>query len=144
MDIPRPENNRKRRLRQVAIGIGAIVLVVLATVGLARLEPAAPSVARASVWVDTVREGEMLRQVRGPGTLVPREIRWIAAQTDGRVERIVIHPGAVVEPDSVILEMSNPDLVQQAEEARYALEAAYPDPSEVDMHVYTDIPHALA
>jgi len=124
MDIPRPENNRKRRLRQVAIGIGAIVLVVLATVGLARLEPAAPSVARASVWVDTVREGEMLRQVRGPGTLVPREIRWIAAQTDGRVERIVIHPGAVVEPDSVILEMSNPDLVQQAEEARYALEAA--------------------
>lgn len=135
MDIPRPENKRKRRIRQVAVGIGAVALVVIATVGLGRLEPAAPSVARASVWVDTVREGEMLRQVRGPGTLVPREIRWIAAQTDGRVERIVVRPGAVVEPETVIVEMSNPDLVQQTEEARYALEAAEAEFTETELNL---------
>jgi HlyD family secretion protein len=124
MDIPRPENKRRKRRRQLLIGIGVLAVTALATAGLARLEPAAPSVARASVWVDTVREGEMLRQIRGPGTLVPREIRWIAAQADGRVERILVRPGAIVEPDTIIVEMSNPDLLQQAEEAGYALEAA--------------------
>ncbi len=132
MDIPRPENKRKKRIRQLTFGGGALVLIVLATVGLASLEPAAPSVPRASVWVDSVREGEMVRQVRGPGTLVPREIRWIAAQTDGRVERIVMRPGAIVEPDSVIIEMSNPDLIQQTEEARYALDAAEAEFTETE------------
>jgi HlyD family secretion protein len=135
MDIPRPENKRRKRIRQLIAGVGALALIALATVGLARLEPAAPSVARASVWVDTVREGEMLRQVRGPGTLVPREIRWIAAQTDGRVERIVVRPGAVVDPDTVLLELSNPDLMQQTEEARYALEAAKADFTETELNL---------
>jgi HlyD family secretion protein len=135
MDIPRPENKRRKRIRQLAVGAGVLAVVALATVGLARLEPAAPSVARASVWVDTVREGEMLRQVRGPGTLVPREIRWIAAQTDGRVERIIVRPGAVVEPDTVLLELSNPDLLQQTEEARYALEAAKADFTETELNL---------
>jgi HlyD family secretion protein len=135
MDIPRPENKRRKRIRQLAVGVGVLAVVALATVGLARLEPAAPSVARASVWVDTVREGEMLRQVRGPGTLVPREIRWIAAQTDGRVERIIVRPGAVVEPDTVLLELSNPDLLQQTEEARYALEAAKADFTETELNL---------
>jgi HlyD family secretion protein len=135
MDIPRPENKRRKRIRQLAVGAGVLAVVALATVGLARLEPAAPSVARASVWVDTVREGEMLRQVRGPGTLVPREIRWIAAQTDGRVERIVVRPGAVVEPDTILLELSNPDLLQQTEEARYALEAAKADFTETELNL---------
>jgi HlyD family secretion protein len=74
--------------------------------------------------VDTVRQGEMLREVRGPGTLVPKEIRWIATQTDGRVERILVRPGAVVEADTVLMEMSNADLVQQTEESRLQLEAA--------------------
>jgi HlyD family secretion protein len=133
MDIPRPENKRRKHLRRLALGGGALALVVLVTAGLARLEPAAPTVPRASVWVDTVRAGEMLRQVRGTGTLVPREIRWIAAQTDGRVERIVARPGAVVEPDTVILELSNPDLVQQTEEARYALEAAEAEFTETEL-----------
>ena len=90
------------------------------TVGLARLEPAAPSVPRASVWIDTVQEGEMLRQVRGPGTLVPRNIRWIGAQTDGRVEVVVVRPGAIVEADTVLVEMSNPELMEKTDEARYA------------------------
>jgi HlyD family secretion protein len=124
MDIPRPENKRRKRRRQLIVGGGVLAVLVLAAFGLAGLEPAAPTVARASVWVDTVREGEMLRQVRGPGTLVPREIRWIAAQSDARVERILVRPGAIVEPDTVIVELSNPDLVQQTEEASLALEAA--------------------
>ena len=133
MDIPRPENKRKKQIRQAVIGGGVLLLLVVATVGLARLEPAAPTVPRASVWVDDVKQGEMLRQVRGPGTLVPREIRWIAAQTDGRVERIVVRPGAIVEPETVIIEMSNADLLQQTEEARYALEAAEADFIEAEL-----------
>jgi HlyD family secretion protein len=124
MDIPRPENKRKKRLRQAGIGGGIAVVVIGLTVVLAGLEPAAPTVSRSAVWVDTVRQGEMLREVRGPGTLVPKEIRWIATQTDGRVERILVRPGAVVEADTVLMEMSNADLVQQTEESRLQLEAA--------------------
>lgn len=135
MDIPRPEL-RTRRQRRLAIfsGVGALAVVATSLV-LARLEPAAPSVPRASVWIDTVREGEMLRQVRGPGNLVPREIRWIPAQTSGRVERILVRPGAVVEPDTVIVEMSNPDLLQQTEEARFALEAAKADLVDTELRL---------
>lgn len=135
MDIPRPENKRRRQIRRFAI-IGSICIgLALLTFGLSRLEPAAPTVPRASVWVDTVREGEMLRQVRGPGTLAPREIRWVAAQTDGRVERILVRPGAVVEPESLLVELSNPDLLQQTEEARYALEAAEAEFIETELRL---------
>lgn len=133
MDIPRPERQRRKRIRQAVIGVAALALIAAVTLGVAHLEPAAPSVARASVWVDEVSEGEMLRQVRGTGTLVPREIRWIAAQTDGRVERVIVRAGAVVEPDTVLVEMSNPDLAQQTEEARYALEAARADLTEMEL-----------
>jgi HlyD family secretion protein len=132
MDIPRPERKRRKRIRQGAIAGGVALLVVAVTVGLARLEPAAPSVPIASVWIDKVQEGEMLRQVRGPGTLVPRGIRWIAAQTDGRVERVVVRPGAVVEPDTVLVELSNPDLKEKTDEARYALEAAEAELAEME------------
>ena len=82
---------------------------LLVTVGLSRLKPAAPSVERATVLIDTVKRGPMLRQVRGLGTLVPEEIRWIPAQTQGRVERIVTLPGTPVEPDTIVLELSNPE-----------------------------------
>jgi HlyD family secretion protein len=135
MDIPRPERKRAKRLRQmVIVGSGAAV-ALLGTVALMRLEPAAPGVARASVWVDSVREGEMLREVRGPGSLEPREIRWIAAQTDGRVERVIVRAGAVVDADTVLVEMSNPDLMQQTEEARYALEAAQAELEELKLQL---------
>jgi HlyD family secretion protein len=127
MDIPRPEFSRKRRLKTITWSVVIGALVIVATVFLSRLEPAAPSVPKESVWIDTVREGEMLRQVRGPGNLVPREIRWISAQTAGRVERILVRPGAAVEPDTVIVELSNTDLQQQTEEARFALAAAEAD-----------------
>jgi HlyD family secretion protein len=127
MDIPRPEFSRKRRLKTAAWTVAIGVVVVAATFFVSRLEPAAPSVPKESVWIDTVREGEMLRQVRGPGNLVPREIRWISAQTAGRVERILVRPGAAVDPHTVIVELSNTDLQQQTEEARFALAAVEAD-----------------
>jgi len=133
MDIPRPELKRQKRKRQIMLGAAAVAALAVVTVVLARLEPAAPSVARASVWVDTVREGEMVVQVRGPGTLVPREIRWLAALSAGRVERLVVLPGTAVEADTVLVELSNPDLMRQAEEARYGLEAAKADLTELEL-----------
>jgi HlyD family secretion protein len=135
MDIPRPEAKRKKRIRQAAFGGGAAVILVLVTIFVAQLEPAAPTVDSDTVWTDKVREGEMLRQTRGPGTLVPREIRWIAAQTDGRVDRVVVRPGAAVEPDTVLVEMSNPDLMQQTEEARFALEAARAEFTDTELRL---------
>jgi HlyD family secretion protein len=135
MDIPRPEAKRKKRIRQATYGGIAGVVVVIITIFLAQLEPAAPTVDRNTIWPDKVREGEMLRQTRGPGTLVPREIRWIAAQTDGRVDRVVVRPGAVVEPDTVLVEMSNPDLMQQTEEARFALEAAKAEFTDTELRL---------
>jgi HlyD family secretion protein len=133
MDIPRPENKRRKRTRQLALGGGALLLVLIVSVVVARLEPAAPSVARASVWIDNVREGEMLRQVRGPGTLVPREIRWIAAQSPGRVEHVIVRPGAVVEANTVLIEMTNPDLLRENDEAKFALDAALADFAEMKL-----------
>ncbi len=130
MDIPRPGNLRKKRLRQGGIAAAGALVLAASTVGLSRLEPAAPSVERASVWIDTVKQGQMLREVRGPGTLEPHEIRWIPAQTDARVERILVRPGAVVKPDTVIVEMSNGDLLQKSEAAKFALEAAKADLAE--------------
>ena len=133
MDIPRPEAKRKKRIKQLTVAAGVAVLLIAVTVGLARLEPAAPSVDADSVYTALVREGEMLRQVRAPGVLVPREIRWIGAQTDGRVERVLVRPGAVVEPQTVLIEMSNPDLMQLAEEARFELEAAKAGLTETEL-----------
>lgn len=124
MDIPRPERKRQKRIRQMAMAAAGIVVLVAVTVGLTQLEPAAPTVARASLWIEAVKQGELLREVRGSGTLVPRAIRWIGSQSDGRVERVLVRPGAVVEPDTILVEMTNPDLMQQAEDARYAYEAA--------------------
>ena len=114
-------NKRKRR---IWIGAGAVVLVALVTFGLSRLEPAAPSIEKGTVWMDTVKRGPMLRQVRGSGTLVPEEIRWIPAVTEGRVERRVVLPGTAVKPDTVLLELSNPELVLAAADAASELKAA--------------------
>ena len=99
-------------------------MVILVSVALARMEPAPPSVDRATVLIDTVKRGPFVRQVRGLGTLVPEDTRWLPATTDGRVERIRLRPGAVVRPDSVILELSNPQVEQEALNARLALQAA--------------------
>jgi HlyD family secretion protein len=117
VDIARPdllEKKKKRQLTWIGVGVGAVILL---TLGVSRLKPAAPTVERATVVIDTVKRGEMVREVRGLGTLVPEDIRWIALQTDARVERRVLLPGTIVKPDSVILELSNPELENQAQAA---------------------------
>ena len=124
VDIARPDIARAKQVRRIVYGVGAGVVVILITVGVSRLEPAAPAVDRDTVYTDTVQRGEMLRQVRGTGALVPEEIRWISAVTTSTVERIVLRPGVTVEPDTVIVELSNPQLEQSALEARLQLEAA--------------------
>ena len=124
MDIARPDIARKKRLRQSLYAVFAAVVVALVTVGVSRLQPAAPRVDRDTIYLDTVQRGPLVRQVRGIGTLVPERIRWIPATTDGNVERIVIRPGATISPDTVVVELSNPELEQMALEARLNLDAA--------------------
>ena len=127
MDIRRDDLKLKKRRRQLLLGAVAVAALLAVGVGVASLEPAAPGVDRSSLWLDTVRRGEMLREVRGPGTLVPREIRWIASTTAARVERIVARPGARVEPDTVILELGNPEVLELQLAAEAALTAAEAD-----------------
>jgi HlyD family secretion protein len=115
---------KKKKIRRALYGAGFLVVIILITVGVSKLKPAAPSVDRASVWIDTVKRGPMLRQVRGSGTLVPEEIRWIPSTTQGRVERILLRPGATVHPDTVILELTNPELQQSVKEAELAHQSA--------------------
>lgn len=125
VDIARPESvKRKKKIKRAIYAAVTLLAIVLITVGVSRLKPAAPSVERATVWIDTVKRSDMLRQVRGSGTLVPENIRWIPATTQGRVERIVLRPGAKVEPGTVILEMSNPDLQQSVMDAQLAYQSA--------------------
>src|SRR5271170_1986800 len=124
MDIARPEWAREKKRRRILYGSVAAAVVLLVTLGLSRLKPAAPAVERAAVWIDTVKRGPMVREVRGLGTLVPEDIRWIPAITDGRVEKIDVHPGTRVTPDTVILELSNPELELQALDAESQYRAA--------------------
>ncbi len=125
VDIQRPPSvARNKKIRRIVFAAVAIVAIGLITVALSRLKPAAPTVERATVWVDTVKRGDITRQVRGLGTLVPEEIRWIPAVTDGRVERILIYPGTPVTPDSILLELSNPAQTQALLEAEQQLKGA--------------------
>src|SRR3982751_4931132 len=107
MDIPRKSAAKKRLIKRIVVSI-LVLGVVGVLYGLSlRLKPAAPPVEMSTVWPDTVKRGPMLREVRGLGTLVPEDIHWIPAQTAARVDKIVIRPGHMVQPDTVILEMSN-------------------------------------
>jgi len=117
MDVPRVGVAAKKRKRRIIIIAACALGLILATIAISRLKPAVPSVDRSTVWIDTVKRGPMVRQVRGLGTLVPEDIRWIPANTEGRVEKINIWPGTRVEPDSVILELSSPELEQAAHDA---------------------------
>lgn len=121
MDIPRTPVKSKRRLLQIGIGGGVILLI---TILLGSLKPAAPSVERGTVLIDSVRRGEMVREVRGPGTLVPEHIRFITALAGARVERVLAQPGQKVTPQTVLLELSNPDVQIQALQAQQQLTAA--------------------
>ncbi|MBZ4398421.1 HlyD family efflux transporter periplasmic adaptor subunit [Myxococcus sp. MISCRS1] len=121
MDIPKA---KKPRRKPWVFAIGGALALILVTVGLGRLRPAAPSVDRASVWLDTVKRGPMVRQVKGAGTLVPEYIRWLTADTAGRVERIHVRPGAEVKADTLLMELSNPDVQLQMLEAERQLASA--------------------
>lgn len=124
MDIARPDLIRQRRRRRLFWGVAGVAVVALVSVLLARLEPAVPSVERSSLWTNSVQRGDFFRQVRGNGTLVPEQIQFVQAETAGTVERIFIQPGAEVSADSVILELSNSELKQQAFDAEWAVKAA--------------------
>jgi HlyD family secretion protein len=124
MDVARPDLAKKKRKRRLVI-IGASALGVIAIfIAISRLKPAALSVDRAQIWTGEVKRGPMLRQVRGLGTLVPEDIRWIAASKEGRVEKIIVRPGAHVKPDTLILELSSPELEQAARDAESQLKGA--------------------
>lgn len=127
MDIANPARGRAKRRRRLVLSGAAVGVVALVTVALSQLEPAAPSVDQRSLFIDTVRRGEMVRQVRGPGTLVPVEIRWIAAPVVGRVDRIPALPGERVTAETVLLELSNPEVEQSALEAEAGLAGAEAD-----------------
>jgi HlyD family secretion protein len=124
MDIARPDLTRAKKKRRLIYAASSALALLIITVVVARLKPAAQSVDKNLVWVDTVKRGSMVRQVRGIGTLIPEEIRWIAARTQGRVERIVLRPGALVTPDSVILVLANPTVQQAALDAESELKSA--------------------
>jgi multidrug efflux pump subunit AcrA (membrane-fusion protein) len=124
VDIARPEVKRQKQIRRyIYLGSGLLIIVVI-TGALSRLKPAAPSVDRAVIWTDTVKRGPMLREVRGLGTLVPETIRLIPANTDGRVEQRYLLPGTAVKANTVILDLSNPELQQAALDAEYQLKGA--------------------
>jgi HlyD family secretion protein len=139
MDIARPDQSKAKRKKRIIYGVVAAVALAGITMLLARLKPAAPTVERNLVWIGDVKRGQMLRQVRGLGTLVPEEIRWIAARTQGRVDQIILRPGAVVTPDSVILILANPDVEQAAANADSQLKAGEADLANLKVQLQSGV-----
>jgi HlyD family secretion protein len=126
MDIARPEFKQQKRRRQIIWSAAGIVALAGATIGVTRLKPAAPEVERSTVWTDTVKRGPMLRQVRGLGSLIPSQefTRQIPAETEATIVRILKLPGSQVKPDTILLEMSNPQVEEEAVDAKLQLKAA--------------------
>jgi HlyD family secretion protein len=139
MDIQRPSNARAKRIRRIIYAAIALVSITGVTYGVTRLRPAAPAVDKATIWTDEVRRGPMIRDVRGVGTLVPVDIRWIPAQTDSRVDRIVLRPGAIVKPGSIILELSDPILQRETLDAEYQLKAAQADLESLKVQINSEL-----
>jgi len=129
MDISRPDIKKKKRRQQILWAAIGIVVVAAIAFFVTRLKPAAPTVDRATVWTDSVKRGPMIRQVRGPGTLVPREesIQLIPAQTDATVVKIRVLPGTKVTPDTILLDLADPQLQQKLLDAQLALKGARSD-----------------
>jgi len=128
MDIKRPAKSKfKKRIRTVVLIVVGLVAVGGITFGLSKLKPAAPTLDRSTAVIDTVKRGEMVREVRGIGTLVPQLVRWVPAPADGRVEKIPVQAGVVVGYDTVIAELSNPQMEQEAMDAEFQVKAAQAD-----------------
>ena len=127
MDVPRTGQARRQRLKRVALAAAGVIAVVSVTIVMSGLKKPAPAAERTGLFIDRVRRGPMLRQVRGPGTLVPEEIRWIPSQTEGRVERILARPGTAVRSDTVLIVLSNPQLALESLDASWKLRAAEAD-----------------
>jgi HlyD family secretion protein len=124
MDVARHGHTRRHGLRRLGYIVGAVAIAGVASAALVGLRPAAPRVEASTIWHDTVKRGAMVRQVRGLGVLVPERLRYVAAPSAGRVERVLVQPGTAVDADTVILELSNPQLDQELEEAVLRLRAA--------------------
>ena len=141
MDIARPEFKQQKRRKQILIGAVALVVLVLVTVGVARLKPAAPSVERSTVWTDSVKQGNMLRQVRGLGSLIPSQefTRQIPAETDATVIRIRVLPGTEVKSETVLMEMTNPATEQAALDAELQLKAAEAEYDSLRVKLESDL-----
>ncbi len=141
MDIQRPASvAQSKKRRQILFGVVGVLIIGLVSVVLARLKPAAPAVERATVWVDTVKRGAMLRQVRGLGTLVPVDEarRWVPASTQGRVEKIILRPGVQVTPDTVVLELSDPQAQQALSDAEQQLRGTEADYASLKAQLDTE------
>lgn len=141
MDIARPEFKQQKRRRQIVIvGVSVVVLIAI-TIGVSRLKPAAPEVDRGTVWTDTVKQGPMLRQVRGLGTLTPtpEDVRLIPAETEATVIRILKLPGSQVTADTVLLDMTNPQLEQEAVDAQLQLKAAEAEYQNLRVKLQSDL-----
>ncbi|HYP54293.1 MAG TPA: biotin/lipoyl-binding protein, partial [Pyrinomonadaceae bacterium] len=128
MDIPRtPKPSYRRHLRLTIYVASAVAVAMAITIALARLKPASPAANRNAVWIDTVKRGPMLRQVRGSGSLIPESVRVIAASSEGRIERVHVQPGVEVTAGTVLAELSNPELEQAAQDADFQVRAAEAD-----------------
>jgi HlyD family secretion protein len=138
VDIARPDSSKRKRNRRLIYAASGLVVVLVLGVGISRLEPAAPGVDRSTLWIDKVQRGPLLRQVRGTGTLIPEDSRWIPAATSGRVEQIIVRPGSEVEADTIILELSNPTLEQELQDAKLRVESAEAGLTNLRVQLETD------
>jgi HlyD family secretion protein len=126
-------------MKRIGYAATAVLLTGGVTIGVSRLRPAPPTVDRATIWTDEVKRGSMLRDVHGLGTLVPEDIRWIPAQTNSTVERIVLRPGAIVHRNSIILELSDPQLQRDLLDAQYLLKGAQADLANLKVQVNSQL-----
>jgi HlyD family secretion protein len=139
MDIKRPPKSKlKKKIRTAVMIVVGLAAIGGITYGLTKLKPAAPTIDPSTVVIDTVKRGEMVRDVRGNGTLVPEVTRWVPAPAEGRVESIPIQAGAVVDPSTVIAELSNPQMEQQATDAEFQVKAALADEENLRVKLESD------
>ncbi len=139
MDIKRSGKSKiKKRVRTAILLVAGLAAAGGITIVLAKLKPAAPTLERSTAVIDSVKRGEMLRQTRGSGTLVPQITRWIPAPSEGRIERVLVQAGVEVKSDTLIAELSNPQIEQQAVDTDFQLKAAEADQENLRVRLKSD------